>query len=85
MNFEDWWDTLTPKEQKYLGRNNAEFIWNNAVDSCMRICGQVYNKYKMYSDLNKPISEAAVMAVSDCLVSMRSRKANDKPTSKQNP
>ena len=27
MNFDEWWNTLSPAEQKVLGRYNASFVW----------------------------------------------------------
>lgn len=30
MTFDQWWATLTPKEQLLLGLNNAKFVWQQA-------------------------------------------------------
>ena len=30
MTFEQWWQTLTPAEQKMLGYHNAKFVWQAA-------------------------------------------------------
>ena len=30
MTFEQWWGELTLKEQQLLGKNNAEFIWQES-------------------------------------------------------
>jgi hypothetical protein len=27
MNFDEWWNTLSPAEQKVIGRHNASFVW----------------------------------------------------------
>lgn len=37
MNFDQWWGALTPKEQLVLGRNNAQYAWGCALDSCVAI------------------------------------------------
>ena len=31
MNFDQWWATLTPREQKIIGEHNARFVWQEAV------------------------------------------------------
>ena len=31
MNFDKWWATLTPREQKVIGEHNARFVWQEAV------------------------------------------------------
>lgn len=31
MNFNQWWATLTDKEQKLLGQHNARFVWDAAA------------------------------------------------------
>ena|GEM_PF-3934115 len=30
MRFDDWWNTLTVAEQKLMGHNVAQFVWNEA-------------------------------------------------------
>jgi hypothetical protein len=30
MNFDDWWATLSAKEQSVIGVNNARFVWDCA-------------------------------------------------------
>ena len=37
MTFDDWWATLTPKEQQMIGVNNARFIWREACECCAQI------------------------------------------------
>ena len=27
MKFDDWWETLTIKEQTVIGKNNAKYVW----------------------------------------------------------
>ena len=34
MNFDQWWATLTPAEQKTIGINNARFVWREACNVC---------------------------------------------------
>lgn len=31
MTFEQWWATLTQREQKIIGEHNARFVWQEAV------------------------------------------------------
>lgn len=38
MNFEDWWNTLTIKEQTLIGKNNAKFVWSAACEECALFC-----------------------------------------------
>jgi hypothetical protein len=37
MKFDDWWAGLTQAEQKMIGVNNAEFVWNSAVEACAKV------------------------------------------------
>lgn len=37
MTFEDWWATLTHKEQQMIGINNARFVWQQACEVCAQI------------------------------------------------
>lgn len=43
MNFEDWWNTLTIKEQTLIGKNNAKFVWSAACEECALRCEQELN------------------------------------------
>ena len=36
MNFNEWWATLTPAEQKVIGRTNAKFVWQDACEACAK-------------------------------------------------
>lgn len=54
MNFDQWWDTLTPAEQKTIGINNARFVFEAGVSaererlrSFMR---QMFDAYALSSD-----------------------------------
>lgn len=38
MTFDQWWATLTDKEQKEIGLHNAKFVWNAAMDECAKVC-----------------------------------------------
>ncbi len=38
MNFNEWWATLTPAEQKVIGRTNAKFVWQDACEACAKVC-----------------------------------------------
>ena len=42
MNFNEWWATLTPVEQKVIGRTNAKFVWMEACEiereACAKVC-----------------------------------------------
>ena len=37
MNFDQWWDTLTIKEQTVIGKNNARFVWQQACEACAKV------------------------------------------------
>ena len=37
MKFDEWWATLTEKEQKEIGLHNAKFVWNAAVVACLKV------------------------------------------------
>lgn len=37
MNFDQWWATLTPAEQKLIGLNNAKFVWQSACEECAKV------------------------------------------------
>jgi hypothetical protein len=47
MKFDDWWATLTPAEQKVIGRTNAKFVWLEACaaerEACAKICETLWN------------------------------------------
>lgn len=30
MEFENWWEQLTKREQDLIGKNNAKFVWDQA-------------------------------------------------------
>lgn len=34
MTFEEWWASLTEKEQRVIGINNAKFVWQKACEAC---------------------------------------------------
>lgn len=38
MTFDEWWGTLTTKEQNMIGVNNARFIWSSACEECAKLC-----------------------------------------------
>ena len=46
MNFNQWWATLTDKEQKLLGQHNARFVWDAAAtaerEACAKLCGALH-------------------------------------------
>ena len=37
MNFEQWWATLTIKEQTYIGKGTAKFVWSCAIEECAKL------------------------------------------------
>ena len=45
MGFEQWWATLTPAEQKIIGRTNAKFVWLEACaherEACAKVCDRL--------------------------------------------
>lgn len=44
MTFNDWWSTLTDKEQRAIGVNNARFVWQQACE----VCAQIADKAEPY-------------------------------------
>lgn len=54
MTFDQWWNNITLAEQKVIGRNNAQFVWQSAVQSTDAVwkeaviselvCCHIYNK-----------------------------------------
>ena len=53
MNFEQWWATLTIKEQTTIGRNNAKFVWDQATDAIINnraLIRQLVDAYMLASD-----------------------------------
>ena len=40
MNFNQWWATLTDKEQKLLGQHNARFVWDAAATAEREACAK---------------------------------------------
>ena len=53
MNFDQWWATLTIKEQTTIGRNNAKFVWDQATDAIMNnraLIRQLVDAYMLASD-----------------------------------
>jgi hypothetical protein len=53
MNFNEWWATLTPSEQKLIGRTNAKFVWMEACEACV---GAIKNQIMW--DLDDPEATA---------------------------
>lgn len=50
MNFNEWWATLTPSEQKLIGRTNAKFVWMEACEACAKLCEDEIERIKpLYS------------------------------------
>jgi len=41
MNFNQWWATLTDKEQKLLGQHNARFVWDAAATAEREACAKI--------------------------------------------
>ncbi len=53
MTFEQWWNTLTIKEQTLIGKNNAKFVWGQAIDVCIEISADFLKEepeFKNYED-----------------------------------
>ena len=46
MKFDEWWATLTDKEQREIGLHNAKFVWNGAVDACAQLSEEWLGPYK---------------------------------------
>lgn len=55
MNFDQWWATLTPKEQLVLGLNNAKFVWGSAVGECAKVCLKVEDEHGWFPSCSDAI------------------------------
>lgn len=51
MTFNQWWATLTDKEQKLLGQHNARFVWDAAAtaerEACAKVCDELAARDKL--------------------------------------
>lgn len=55
MTFDQWWATITPKEQLALGRNNAKFVWDSALDECVKVCLRVEAEHDWFPSCSDAI------------------------------
>jgi hypothetical protein len=44
MTFDRWWNLLTTREQSVIGKNNARFVWDEAVQSEREECAKLVEK-----------------------------------------
>ena len=59
MTFDQWWDTLTIKEQTVIGRNNAKFVWQQACEACAQACEDEIKRVKpIYSVVAENVLKA---------------------------
>lgn len=55
MTFDQWWATLSHKEQLALGLNNAKFVWKSALSQCEKLCRKEAERALL--NLQRDISE----------------------------
>ena len=60
MNFDQWWATLTIKEQTTIGRNNAKFVWQSAIEAIEVIAKA---EIARISPLYSPTAENIIRAI----------------------
>lgn len=53
MNFNEWWATLTPVEQKVIGRTTAKFVWQDACEECAKVADEWSGHYQANEIANK--------------------------------
>lgn len=63
MTFDDWWATLTHKEQQMIGVNNARFVWQQACE----VCAQIADKAEPYkaADLIRAAAHGPMLLFDD--------------------
>jgi hypothetical protein len=67
MNFDQWWDTLTIKEQTVIGKNNARFVWGQACGACEEECKQAHQRFKeLWNRFDYPEDEGRMDAAGQC-------------------
>lgn len=64
-SFDAWWATLTPVEQKVIGRTNAKFVWLEACEACAKVC-EIMKPFGPELALQKATTE-------DCAAAIRER------------
>lgn len=72
MNFNQWWATLTDKEQKLLGQHNARFVWDAAATAEREACAKVCEENA--TDLSEGDWDSAC---TNCANRIRARNNND--------
>ena len=74
MTFNQWWATLTDKEQKLLGQHNARFVWGAAAtaerEACAKVCDDMEEKAEGTECCKWPTPI-------DCAHAIRARNNND--------
>lgn len=66
MNFEQWWNTLTIKEQSLIGKNNAQYVWESACEECAKVCEE-------FGEIFANMSQAWRNGCSECAIEIRAR------------
>lgn len=60
MTFDQWWDTLTIKEQTVIGKNNARFVWGQACEACAQACE---DEIKLVKPIYSVVAENVLKAI----------------------
>ena len=68
MNFNQWWATLTDKEQKLLGQHNARFVWDAAATAEREACAEICDRFQ---------ARNVGMQPAECAGAIRARNNND--------
>jgi hypothetical protein len=75
MKFDEWWATLTPAEQKVIGRTNAKFVWLDACESCAKLCDEAQQRYQeLWEKFSYEEDEGRMLGAIACGVAIRAKK-----------
>ena len=74
MNFNEWWATLTPQEQKVIGRTNAKFVWQDACDACAKECEEAQERYKeLWDKFSYDEDEGRMLGAAACSAAIKQK------------
>jgi hypothetical protein len=75
MNFNEWWATLTPAEQKVIGRTNAKFVWLEACESCTKVCEEAQQRYKeLWDKFSYDEDEGRMLGAMACSAAIKAKE-----------
>ena len=77
MTFDQWWATLTDKEQKLLGQHNARFVWDAAATAEREAVLQTIEALYNTQDPNPMYQEGYNHALDNIEEFVRARNSND--------